>query len=190
MMPIQNKVFANGIWGPFYSSLMPGLWLLEGGQSATGVLIDYVIKSFNCYDKIQEECDKENITIYQYLNNRLKRMVFDDDEKKDDSNDDISYLSATLHVNPYFHGNRSPLSNPSLEGMIVGMKLNDFGDIDQCAIYYLATLQALCYDSKFILDTIKENGIDIKCVFATGGLSKNELFIKLHCDITPIPIIL
>eukprot|EP01084_Bolivina_argentea_P192606 330611_1 len=192
MMPIQNKVFVNGIWGPYYSSLMPGLWLLEGGQSATGVLIDYVIKSFNCYDKIKGECDKENITVYQYLNNRLRKIAENENiEQKQDCIDDIvSFLARSLHVNPYFHGNRSPLANPLLEGMIIGMKLNDLIDIDQCAIYYLATLQALCYDSKFILDTIMANNINIKCVFATGGLSKNELFIKLHADITQIPIIL
>eukprot|EP01084_Bolivina_argentea_P203560 347641_1 len=130
--------------------------------------------------------DLQNITVYKYLNDRLKKMSENNEEKECS----VSYLANSLHINPYFHGNRSPLSNPSLEGMMVGMKLNDFSDIKQCAIYYLATLQALCYDSKFILDTIMANGVNIKCVFATGGLSKNELFIKLHSDITQIPIIL
>lgn len=32
-----------GVWSPYYSSMVPGLWLNEGGQSATGALVDHVI---------------------------------------------------------------------------------------------------------------------------------------------------
>ena len=103
---------------------------------------------------------------------------------------DVSYLTRSVHVNPYFHGNRSPLADPTLKGMCVGMKLNEWDDMEQCAVWYLATLQALCYDSKLIIDTMIENGADIQCVFATGGLSKNPLFMQLHADITRIPIVL
>ena len=35
--------FVPGIWGPYFSAMVPGLWLNEGGQSATGALIDHVI---------------------------------------------------------------------------------------------------------------------------------------------------
>jgi len=40
--------------------------------------------------------------------------------------------------------------------MIVGMRLEDTFSIDIAAIYYLATLQALCYDSKYIIETMTE----------------------------------
>ena len=63
-------------------------------------------------------------------------------------------------------------------------------DVEQCAVWYLGTLQSLAYDSKYIIDTMMENGADIQCVFATGGLSKNPLFMQLHADITQIPIVL
>ena len=33
----------EGVWGPYYSAMVPGYWLSEGGQSATGKLIDYLI---------------------------------------------------------------------------------------------------------------------------------------------------
>lgn len=29
----------EGVWGPYYSAMVPGLWLNEGGQSATGKLV-------------------------------------------------------------------------------------------------------------------------------------------------------
>jgi ribulose kinase len=32
-----------GVWGPYWSVILEGFWLMEGGQSATGRLIDHVI---------------------------------------------------------------------------------------------------------------------------------------------------
>lgn len=41
----QKALFVPGVWGPYYSAMVPGLWLSEGGQSATGRLLDHVIQS-------------------------------------------------------------------------------------------------------------------------------------------------
>lgn len=41
----KNPIFANGIWGPYYSAMVPGMWLNEGGQSATGKLLDHIIET-------------------------------------------------------------------------------------------------------------------------------------------------
>jgi len=43
MIVNENKIFVNGVWGPYYSAMVPGFWLNEGGQSATGKLLDHVI---------------------------------------------------------------------------------------------------------------------------------------------------
>lgn len=45
-MAVSRKpLFVPGVWGPYYSAMVPGLWLSEGGQSATGRLLDHVIQS-------------------------------------------------------------------------------------------------------------------------------------------------
>ncbi|XP_007901884.2 FGGY carbohydrate kinase domain-containing protein isoform X2 [Callorhinchus milii] len=35
----ENPIFVPGVWGPYYSAMVPGFWLNEGGQSATGKLV-------------------------------------------------------------------------------------------------------------------------------------------------------
>ncbi|TVU32823.1 hypothetical protein EJB05_24581 [Eragrostis curvula] len=41
----KNKLFIPGVWGPFWSAMIPEFWLTEGGQSATGALLDYIIEN-------------------------------------------------------------------------------------------------------------------------------------------------
>ena len=35
----REPVFVPGVWGPYYSAMIPGLWTSEGGQSAAGKLV-------------------------------------------------------------------------------------------------------------------------------------------------------
>lgn len=54
---------------------------------------------------------------------------------------DVSLLTKDFHVWPDFHGNRSPLADPTMKGMIVGLTINS--NEDNLALLYLATMQAL-----------------------------------------------
>lgn len=45
MIVSEKEVFVKGVWGPYYSAMIPGMWLNEGGQSATGKLLDHIIDS-------------------------------------------------------------------------------------------------------------------------------------------------
>lgn len=43
MIVNEKKLFVGGVWGPYFSAMVPRLWLSEGGQSATGKLLDHII---------------------------------------------------------------------------------------------------------------------------------------------------
>ncbi|WP_275430187.1 FGGY-family carbohydrate kinase, partial [Klebsiella pneumoniae] len=43
MTSAESAVFVPGVWGPYFSAMVPGLWLIEGGQSAAGAAIDRLL---------------------------------------------------------------------------------------------------------------------------------------------------
>lgn len=65
---------------------------------------------------------------------------------------DVSLLTRDFHVWPDFHGNRSPLADPTMKGMIVGLTINS--NEDNLALLYLATLQALAV-SLFMINVFR-----------------------------------
>jgi len=170
----ENPRFIEGVWGPYYSAMVPGLWLNEGGQSATGALIDHIIFSSNHAKKLQQEAKKRGSTVYELLNARLSSLA------NNRGLEDVGLLTKDLHVLPYFYGNRSPRANPFLRGGIVGLTLSS--TIDDLAILYLATIQAVAYGARHIIEMMNEAGYDIQQIAATGGGTKNDLFLKQHAD--------
>jgi FGGY-family pentulose kinase len=176
----QKPAFIGGIWGPYYSAMIPGLWLTEGGQSATGALVDHSIFSHLSAAELKAESEKTGKTVYQLLNERLEKLAKDSKFP--------ALLTKNLHVLPYFHGNRSPRANPSLLGGISGLKLS--ATADDLALQYLATIQAVAYGTRHIIEEMNKNGYNIDTIIACGGGTKNPVFLREHSDITGCKIVL
>jgi FGGY-family pentulose kinase len=169
-----EAVFVPGVWGPYYSAMVPGLWLTEGGQSATGALIDHVIFSHAGAVELQAEARKTGKTVYELLNADVERLA--------GGLDVPARLTAELHVLPYFHGNRSPRANPTLRGMVSGLRLS--ATRDDVALLYLATIQAIAHGTRHIIDEMNQAGFAIDLILACGGGTKNPVFLREHADIT------
>ncbi len=180
-MAVANEArYIPGVWGPYFSAMIPDLWLNEAGQSATGALIDHVIFSHARSVDLRDEAKTQDRTIYELLNDRLNALA---------TNVEFSAaLTSRLHVLPYFHGNRSPRADPTLRGMISGLSLSD--TIDDLALLYLATIQAVAHGTRHIIDTLNNHGYSIDTIFACGGGTKNTVFLREHADITGCKIVL
>lgn len=178
----REPKFLGGIWGPYWSAMVPGLWLTEGGQSATGALIDHVIHSHARGAELTAEAAAKGTSVYALLNERLEKLAAGAGAAFP------AELTRELHVLPDHHGNRSPRADPSLRGMISGLRLSD--SVDSLALVYLATVQAIAHGTRHILETMNAGGYRIKTLFASGGDARNPLFLREHADITGCRVVL
>jgi len=56
-------------------------------------------------------------------------------------------------------------------------------------LYYLATIQALAYNVKHIITSLQKSGYNFDSMFVCGGLSKNDLYVSTHADVTGLPVV-
>ena len=174
--------FIRGIWGPYHSAMIPGQWLTEGGQSATGALIDHVIFAHAAAAPLQAEAKRRGTTIYALLNERLAALA------KTARAPFPAALTRDLHVQPDFHGNRSPRADPTLRGVISGLTLS--ASADDLARLYLAAIQAVAYGTRHIIEAMNKKGYAIDTLLMCGGGTKNPVFLREHADITGCRLVL
>jgi FGGY-family pentulose kinase len=174
--------YIPGIWGPYFSAMVPGLWLTEGGQSATGALIDHVIFSHAASVPLVATAKRTGRTVYELLNARLAVLA------RAHGGRFPGELTRHLHLQPDFHGNRSPRADPTLRGTISGLALS--ATADDLALLYLAAVQAVAHGTRHIIDAMNRRGYRIATLSACGGGTKNPVFLREHADITGCAIVL
>jgi FGGY-family pentulose kinase len=172
----------RGIWGPYYAAMIPGLWLTEGGQSATGALIDHIIFSHAASVPLLAEAKKTGRTVYDLLNARLDALARTEKVRHP------AMLTRHLHLLPDFHGNRSPRADPTLKGAVSGLTLS--ATVDDLARQYLAAIQAVAHGTRHIIETMNHQGYAIDTVLVCGGGTKNPVFLREHADITGCRLVL
>ena len=86
------------------------MWLLEGGQSAVGKLLDHIIETHPSYPSL-----KARLGGSMFIPQELGRILHSLAQRQNHS---VSRLTQDLHIWPDFHGNRSPLADPNLKGMV------------------------------------------------------------------------
>lgn len=56
MAQTVEEIHVSGVWGPYLDAMVPDLWLLEGGQSVSGKLIDHIIDTHPASPSIKKKC--------------------------------------------------------------------------------------------------------------------------------------
>lgn len=171
----------RGVWGPYKDAIMPDFYLHEAGQSATGLLLDELVKSHPAYG-IAIRNSGLNRHLYEYLSAVVLGQM-----KEEQDLTTVHELTKDFHIWPDFHGNRSPLADHSLRGMLSGLTLTY--DERNLAILYLSVLQGLAYGTRHIMEAMEKCGRKgFEGIFVCGGLSKNEIFLQSISDICNIPV--
>lgn len=82
--------------------------------------------------------------VFEYLNQKLKQIA------KQQNLLSVHYLTSDFHVWPDLHGNRSPLADSTIKGMICGLTMSS--TVENLAITYIGFVQALsvCFRAYFI----------------------------------------
>lgn len=171
--------FVPGVWGPYFSAMVPDLWLNEGGQSATGALIDHLVRTHAAFPALAAEAEAAGKHPFTLLADRLDRLAADGER---------SLLTRALHVDPDFHGNRSPRADATLRGTVTGLSLA--ATADDLALLYLAGVQAVAYGTRHIIATMNANGYAIDTIMACGGGTKDPVFLQAHADATGCRVVL
>lgn len=171
----RERHFIPGVWGPFWSAMVPELWLTEGGQSATGALLDHIVETHPAAPALANRAAHQKLSIYDALNSILENLAAERNVPF------VSALTKDIHVLPDFNGNRSPVADPKAMGVISGLTLH--ASPEDLALLYLATVQSIAYGTKHIVDHCNAHGLKIDTLLACGGLSKNKLYIQEHANV-------
>jgi D-ribulokinase len=169
--------FVPGVWGPYFSAMVPGLWLNEGGQSAAGAAVDHLVRFHPAAAEAEREAEREGLG----LNGWLAAQA----EKRGGAAA-LPQLVGGVHVVPEFLGNRAPFADPDARGLIAGLDME--AGIDSLVSLYLAGICGLGYGARQIVEVQRGKGVSTDTIVVSGGAGQNPLVRQLLADATGVTV--
>jgi D-ribulokinase len=173
MSSTREPAFVPGVWGPYFSAMVPGLWLNEGGQSAAGAAIDHLVQMHPASEHAAKMARDSGIGLSQWLSQEAERRG---------GALAASRLIGDVHVVPEFLGNRAPFSDPDARGLIAGLSMDT--DLDSLIALYLAGVCGLGYGARQIVQVQAERAVLIDTIVVSGGAGQSPLVRQLLADTT------
>jgi FGGY-family pentulose kinase len=164
MMMTPDCRAVPGLWGPYFGAVLPEFWLIEGGQSASGALLDHIVRSHPAGGAPTPE-------LHDAIEGRIAELHVREGAE----------LGADIIVLPDFHGNRSPFAAPRARGAIVGLSLDESFD-GLCRLYWRAAI-GIALGMRQILDALDSAGMQVDTMHLTGGHAASPLLTGLYADV-------
>lgn len=155
--------------------------MAEGGQTATGQLLQHVIETHTAHGQAQSLASSENLNIFDFLNRHLERMMVAS------SSPNITYLGRHVFFYGDHFGNRSPYGDSAMKGAIVG--LTGKQTLDDLAVLYYCTMEFLALQNRQIISEMNRAGHDIRSIFMSGSQCHNETLTHLIATACNLPIV-
>ena len=179
MTSTAAPVFVPGVWGPYFSAMVPGMWLNEGGQSAAGAAIDHLITFHPASAEASEAATAQGISTAELLTGRLLSAVT--------TVSDTVHKAEGLHVVPEFLGNRAPHADPHARAVIAGLGMER--DLDSLAALYLAGICGIGYGLRQIIETQAQAGAPVETIVISGGAGQFPFIRQMLADATGTPVL-
>src|SRR5712671_6616303 len=178
MATTSEPRFVPGVWGPYYSGMVPGFWLNEGGQSAAGAAIDHLIRSHPAYNEAVASAHAGGMEILEFLERRIVSRVQNPGE--------AALFARDIHVLPEFLGNRSPFADPDSRAIVAGMDLD--ADIGSMERLFVAGLCGLAYGLADVVEAFRSHGLDSDLMVISGGAGRSSLVRQIMADTTGLTV--
>ena len=179
MTSTVEPVFVPGVWGPYYSAMVPGMWLNEGGQSAAGAAIDQLLSFHPAASEATAKARSEGKSLPAYMAEAAAEKVSMASEAVE--------LAAGLHVVPEFLGNRAPFADPHARAVIAGLGMER--GFDSLVALYIAGLCGIGYGLRQIIETQAKSGASIERVVISGGAGASPLVRQILADACGKPVV-
>ena len=177
MSSAAGPVEVPGVWGPYFDAMVPGLWLLEGGQSAAGAAIDRLLALHPARSQGLERAGGTPLPVW--LEEEARRRAPDPAA--------TLRLARGLTVVPDFLGNRAPLADPAARAVIAGLGMDD--GLDGLLAFYVAGLIGVGYGLRQIVEAQAEAGLPVREAVISGGAGAGPLVRQVTADAANLPIL-
>lgn len=154
----------GGISGIVEDGIVPGLYGFEAGQTAVGDIFEWF--AANCVPYGYGNAAGLSVqNVHQSLENKAAALLPGE--------------SGLLALD-WWNGVRTPLVDPDLSGVLLGMTLRTRPEE-----IYRALLEATAFGTRTILENFTAAGMKIDRLVACGGLpAKNRLLVQIYADVT------
>jgi D-ribulokinase len=180
MATTVDPCFVPGVWGPYYSGMVPGFWLNEGGQSAAGAAIDHLLRSHPAHAEASASARSEGVEVIEFLERRIMARA--------GSAGNAAKLARDLHVLPEFLGNRSPYADPDSRAVIAGLDLD--ADVEAMERLFVAGLCGLAYGLADVVDAFAAHEVASNVIVMGGGAGRSPLVRQIMADTTGLTVAL
>jgi ribulose kinase len=161
-------LFGSGMLGCYPDAVVEGLYTLEGGQTATGSILDWYRRHFAGNEAA--EAERSGRPVYEILDAKAAA---------------VPPGSEGLVCLDYWQGNRCPLKDPRARGVLWGLTLSHGPGHVFRSIY-----EATALGTRHILEDLEGHGFKVGRLFAGGGGAKSRLWVQIHADALGRPVTL
>ena len=165
----SKEMIVPGMCGVVEDGILPDFFGYEAGQSCVGDHFAWFAENL-VSDEYKKQAEQLGYTnIISYLTSKAKNLKVGE---------------SGLVALDWWNGNRSVLVDIDLTGLFVGMTL-----LTKPEEMFRALVEATAFGTRMIIETFRENNIDVKRFFAAGGIAEKDPFVmQVYADVINMPI--